>query len=151
MPSKNSQNEPTCRFSLRLPLVLEYISTASILGRMFCESLGLNKGTPELGSSVELATSEACTNAVKHAGDGDLDAVFTVTYEIFPDKLVISVEDPNAGFDAAEIPDPDLEQHQEGGYGLFIIKSCMDVVTHSRSGKKNLLTMTMHLQSGESE
>ena len=149
MTSKNSQKEPTSRLSLRLPLGLEHISTAAILGRMFCESLGLNESTPELGSSVELATSEACTNAVKYAGNGDLDAVFTVVYELFPDKLVISVEDPGIGFDTAAVPDPDLEQHKEGGYGLFIIKSCMDVVTHSRPGKKNLLTMTKHLQTGE--
>ena len=118
---------------------------------MFFENLRLNEDTPELGSSVELATSEACTNAVKYAGGGDLDAVFTVTYELFPDRLVISVEDPGAGFDAATIPEPALEQHQEGGYGLFIIKRCMDVVTHSRSGKKSLLTMTKYLQSGEGE
>ena len=138
-----------CRLSLSLPLQLEHISTAAILGRMFCERQSMLKNTPDLARTVELATSEACTNAVKHSGSNGLDAGFTVTYELFPDRLIIMVEDPGQGFGLEEVPAPDLEEHQVGGYGLFIIKASMDDVSYHQSGNLNLLTMTKYLKPCE--
>lgn len=137
------------RLSLSLPLQLENISTAAILGRAFCERQDVLKNAPDLARTVELVTSEACTNAVKHTGREGLDAVFTVTYELFPDRLVIQVEDQGSGFDPDKVPTPDLEEHQVGGYGLFIIKASMDDVSYHRSGSINFLTMTKYLKPCE--
>jgi serine/threonine-protein kinase RsbW len=138
-----------CRLSLCLPLQLEHISTAAILGRTFCECQSLLKNPPELARTVELVTSEACTNAVKHTDSEGLNAGFTVTYELFPDRLIIQVEGPGPCFDPEEVPDPDLEEHQVGGYGLFIIKVSMDDVSYHRSGNHNFLTMTKYLKPCE--
>jgi anti-sigma regulatory factor (Ser/Thr protein kinase) len=143
------KNNLLCRFSLCLPLQLEQISTAAILGRTFCERQSLLQNPPDLARNVELVTSEACTNAVKHGGREGLDAVFVVTYELFPDRLVIQVEDPGPDFDPEEVPDPDFEDHQVGGYGLFIIKASMDDVSYHRSGDHNFLTMTKYLKPCE--
>jgi len=138
-----------CRLSLCLPLELEQISTAAILGRTFCESQSMLKNIPDLARTVELATSEACTNAVKHTGSEGLDAGFSVTYELFPDRLIIQVEDAGPGFDPADVPVPDLKEHQVGGYGLFIIKASMDDVSYHRLEKSNFLTMTKYLKPSE--
>jgi serine/threonine-protein kinase RsbW len=54
--------------------------------------------------------------------------------------------DHGAGFDLERVPEPDLDEHPEGGYGLYIIRKIMDEVAYSGDGTVNTLAMKKHFR-----
>lgn len=102
----------------------------------------------KIGFSIEdiedlkVAISEACTNAIKHS----LDDVFTITYKMLENGLTIEIKDEGQGYDIKSVSEPDIENLQESGMGLFIIESLMDDVTiESQEGKGTTITITKYL------
>lgn len=90
--------------------------------------------------AVELAVSEACTNAIKHAGKGGI----ILAFQVFDGGIVVQVKDQGKGFDLDKVPPPDFDNHPEGGYGIYIIKSKMDEVEYIRTKNWNILSMTKY-------
>ena len=84
---------------------------------------------PEYVGVVRLtvsAVAEACTNAIKHGLNQD----FNVCFDIFEEKITVSIKDNGKGYNTDALNEPDLEDpKEEGGLGIFIIKSLMDEVT----------------------
>jgi serine/threonine-protein kinase RsbW len=81
-------------------------------------------------SQMELAASEIITNVMRYAYrelSGDVDGEIT----LLPDRVRLDLYDHGASFDPAAVPDPDLENSQEGGYGLYIVRQIMDEVTYT--------------------
>lgn len=89
--------------------------------------------------NVQLAAHEVCTNQVDHAYGGRTDGLIraTLTLAQRPRRLVIELEDTGTPFDPASAVAPDLDEPQEGGYGLFLAHALMDEVTYQRKGDKN--------------
>lgn len=91
---------------------------------------------------LKVAISEACTNAIKHS----LDDVFTITYKMQENGLTIEIQDEGQGYDIKSINEPNIDNLQESGMGLFIIESLMDDVTiESQKGKGTNIRMTKYL------
>lgn len=86
-----------------------------------------------LQHNIYLAAHEVCLNIVEHAYHNQPDTRFRVVVRLEdePRRLVIETEDAGASFDPALVPEPDLAQGQERGYGLFIARHLMDEVTYS--------------------
>jgi serine/threonine-protein kinase RsbW len=109
---------------LTIPARAEYIT----LCRLALTGIArLRELSDELLADLKLALTEAASNSVRHAY-GDADAgVVQISYQLFPDKLVIEVVDEGAGFDpvAAEGNADDLS---EGGLGIAIIRAIADEV-----------------------
>ena len=84
---------------------------------------------PEALADLKLALTEACTNSVRHAY-GSSEGMVEITYELYPDRLVVEVADEGAGFDA----EPQVgmgarlraEELAEGGLGIAIIEALAD-------------------------
>lgn len=72
--------------------------------------------TAETVSDLKLAVSEACTNAVLHAGGG---APIEVAFELLPGRVEVEVLDSGSQGE----PVPEL---REGGLGLAIMRSLAD-------------------------
>jgi serine/threonine-protein kinase RsbW len=109
---------------LTIPAKAEYI-TLSRLALAGLSALGAVPG--ETIADLKLALTEACSNSVRHAYDGDShdDAgVVDITYELHPDHVVIEVCDEGRGF----VPEPvaDREALSESGLGLAIIRALSD-------------------------
>jgi serine/threonine-protein kinase RsbW len=100
----------------------------------------------DLVYAVELSLSEACTNAIKHAMTAAALDNLTVNFEVFMHKLCIVVKDQGHGYDMNNIALPDFDEHPEGGYGIFIIKSMMDEVQYFHSDGFNHLKMIKYLE-----
>jgi serine/threonine-protein kinase RsbW len=86
----------------------------------------------DLVTDMELAVCEACTNIVVHAYDGSEGRIQVGAWlaEVAGRRaLLIETHDtgPNT-FDFSHVAEPDLEQVQEHGYGLFLMRQLLDEI-----------------------
>ena len=109
---------------LTIPARAEYIT----LCRLALTGIArLRELSEELLADLKLALTEAASNSVRHAyGDKDMGVV-EISYELFPDRLVIEVTDEGEGFDPAEA-EADPDGLSEGGLGIAIIRAIADEV-----------------------
>ena len=109
---------------LTIPARAEYIT----LCRLALTGIArLRELSDELLADLKLALTEAASNSVRHAyGDKDMGVV-EISYELFPDRLVIEVTDEGEGFDPAEA-EADPDGLSEGGLGIAIIRAIADEV-----------------------
>lgn len=105
---------------IRLPR--DSVSVPAVRGLLEASlrSLGVLESIRE---DIELMLTEACTNVIKHAEDGD---DYTVRVTIMNARCILKVIDAGAGFDADEVPEP--SPHAEHGRGLMIIQALADNV-----------------------
>lgn len=82
---------------------------------------------------VELATSEICTNIIRHAYQGK-GGELNLHVTVLNNGIQLDLYDNGIGFDPNSIPVP--KKPQEGGYGLHIIRQIMDVVSYEHDPKQ---------------
>ena len=109
---------------LTIPARAEYIT----LCRLALTGIGrLRELSDEVLADLKLALTEAASNSVRHAyGDADVGVV-EISYELFPDRLVIEVIDEGEGFDPAATEE-NADELSEGGLGIAIIRAIADEV-----------------------
>ncbi|MEI6313331.1 MAG: ATP-binding protein [Syntrophus sp. (in: bacteria)] len=125
---------------------LSYLHLVTGASRLLCETIKELNLSSSLVDEVELAVSEACTNAIRHGADAAESAMVIVSFHMSETQLVIEVSDQGAGFNFEEVPQPAFDQHPEGGYGLYIIQKMMDEVQYKRGSEMNTLTMKKNLR-----
>jgi serine/threonine-protein kinase RsbW len=105
---------------LSIPAKPEYIT----LCRLALTGLARVRSFPdEFVADMKLALTEACSNSVRHAYEGDAGKV-EILYELRADRLIVEVCDEGSGFDLAE--DAESDDLTEGGLGIAIIRSIAD-------------------------
>lgn len=121
---------------LELPATYKYLS---VLEACISAMLERVESIPErntLSYNVTLAVHETCTNIVEHAyaeRAGTIKAILCLADE--PRRLVIDLYDTGRSFSMPEVQQPNLEEVQTNGYGLFLIHELMDEVSyHPQSG-----------------
>ena len=131
------------RVQLALSLPREAISVP--LARHVVSSALITAGVePTCVHEVEVALSEACTNAVKHAVDG-------VTYEVMvgisDEHVAIEVVDSGSGF-GQRSASPDGHDHwDENGRGIALMKALSDLaVFDSVEGEGGSVHLTKRLR-----
>ncbi len=81
-------------------------------------------------AEIKLAVVEACLNALEY-GQGAVE-VEVVAFEEEPARLEITVTDHGSGFDASEVPPPDLgtklHATRKRGWGIELMRHLMDEV-----------------------
>jgi serine/threonine-protein kinase RsbW len=97
--------------------------------------------------NLQLALHEVCTNIVEHAYAGTSGGRVLVSLTLHEQArcLVIEVQDSGSSFAIESVAEPDLEQAQEGGYGLFLVRSLMDEVTYTPGGPQNIWRLVKQL------
>ena len=78
---------------------------------------------------IELALTEACTNVLDHAADGD---EYEVIAGVDDNACVIEVIDRGRGFDAERLGHAEADPSAEEGRGIQLIRALVDKV-HFRS------------------
>ena len=109
---------------LTIPARAEYIT----LCRLALTGIArLREMSDELLADLKLALTEAASNSVRHAyGETDVGVV-QISYQLFPDRLVIEVVDEGEGFDPVAAED-NADELSEGGLGIAIIRAIADEV-----------------------
>ncbi|WP_214410664.1 ATP-binding protein [Sphaerisporangium fuscum] len=117
--------------SLRLPRDAASVSiTRQILGAEL-EVLGVERPICE---DIQLMLTEACSNVIRHAKDGD---EYTVSAELSGDKCVITVVDTGTGFDAEKVGQG--SPMAEHGRGLQIMRALADDVRFMNRPRKGAI------------
>lgn len=125
---------------LDLPATHKYLN---VLGACLSEMLSRVDGLSEpeiISYNLQLAIHETCTNIVDHAyGEARPEnrIGITLTFEPATRRLVVELQDTGNSFDVADVAEPDLENGQIHGYGLFLIRSLVDEVIYQPQPGKN--------------
>jgi serine/threonine-protein kinase RsbW len=77
---------------------------------------------------VELALTEALSNVIRHAYDGDESRQIELALELDGERLVLEIAHDGKPFDPASYRAPDPPR--PGGYGLSLIDRLVDEVEH---------------------
>lgn len=105
-------------FYIRFPAQIRYLHLATSFCRELCSKVP-HKGKLEgFLKDMELCISEACTNAIKHGAQSSETGQISVSFSLYPDRVVIRIGDRGVGFDLEEVPVPDLDTHPERGTGF---------------------------------
>ncbi len=126
------------KIELSIPHRSEYVSLIRLTVASIANRMGFDVEEIE---DIKVALSEACSNAIKHGGCAE-DENFTVQFTREQKRLLISVADSGKGYSVESVEPPNTEILNEGGLGIFIIKSLMDDVRIT-SGNRQGTSITM--------
>lgn len=128
---------------LSIPHRSEYVSMIRLTVTSIASRMGFDIEDIE---DMKVALSEACSNAIMHGGCGE-EENFLVQFIREKKRLVISVSDFGKGYSVQALQNPNTEELNEGGLGIFIIKSLMDdVKIKTGSSQGTSITMIKHLR-----
>jgi serine/threonine-protein kinase RsbW len=96
-------------------------------------------------TNVVTAVGEAFNNVVLHSYEGQDEGIVEIEIQTRPDHISVELRDWGESFDPESVPLPDFDSLPESGFGIFIIKSLMDV--QYTPGKPNVLTLSKSLVS----
>lgn len=123
--------EPTQQIRLTLPADKRYLSLIAACVQEVCNlTPGLH---PSDAYNIQLAVDEAVVNVISHAYHDCPNGPVELDFAIWPDRLVITIRDWGESFDPAQVPEPDLGQPQERGYGMYLMRRLMDSVLYAQS------------------
>lgn len=114
------------RFTLQLPRDALSVPVVRRVLNSSMKTLGVKEDCLE---DIEVALTEACTNVLDHAADGD---EYEVAAGVNDEACVIEVLDRGRGFDAETLGHLDAEPTAEEGRGIQLIRALVDKV-HFRS------------------
>ena len=107
------------------------------------EAAGLDPGT---ALNLNLAIEEAVTNVILYAYPKGKKGEVVIESIVRGDSLVFIISDNGREFDPTKAPDADtslsLEERPIGGLGIHLVRTIMDSVKYTRTGSRNILTMT---------
>lgn len=93
----------------------------------------------QISSDITLAAHEVCVNIIDHAYAGQSGGRIQIrlSLEHVVRRLVIEICDVGQSFDPALVPEPNFEQGQIHGYGLFLVHQLMDEVAYESQPGRN--------------
>jgi len=129
-----------------IPTKTKYLDFVGSLGERIARELESYTGDREaLAYHLNLVLTEATANAIKHTNCTNPEDTVRVLIHLETEQLTIKVFDHGQGFDLETVPIPDLDHPNEGGMGLFLIKTLMDSVTYNKHENCNVLEITKYL------
>ncbi|KKB38209.1 anti-sigma B factor RsbW [Bacillus thermotolerans] len=139
---------------MKIPAKPEYVGVIRLTLSGIASRMGFTYDAIE---DLKIATSEAITNAVQHAYQGDEKGEVTVGFALYEKHLEVMVSDSGKSFDFRETKkalgpykEGSVEFLREGGLGLFLIETLMDEVkVHQNEGVT--LFMTKYLEGEQVE
>jgi serine/threonine-protein kinase RsbW len=123
---------------LDLPATYKYLNlVGACIDSMLEQALG-TAGMDQVIYNIKLATHEVCVNIVEHAyagSEGRLGVSLSLIME--PRQFVVDLVDTGMSFSMPEIHEPNQNEIQTSGYGLFLIHQLMDQVVYEPQSGNN--------------
>ncbi|MFN8458237.1 MAG: ATP-binding protein [Anaerolineae bacterium] len=140
------------QYSLHISAELKNLET---IRRFVIESATALRVEPNIIPKLQLAVDEAATNIILHGYHNQGEGHLEIELEQVEHDLIIRLRDEAAPFNPTIVPSPDinlpLSQRKPGGMGVYLIRRCMDEMTHrltTRGG--NELTLIKREVCGKS-
>lgn len=139
--------EEKIEVNIKVPNQTRYLSLIGKIGEDVARALKRFRGDrEELAYHINLVLTEAMSNAIRHANEGDPEKEVHVTIVIEDQDLTIRVYDQGQGFDVSSTAAPEFKNLDEHGRGIYIIRSLMDRVTYSECRGGHVLEMVKALR-----
>lgn len=94
---------------------------------------------------IETAVDEACSNIIEHAYGQENLGDIEISVEAEPEKLTVTLTDFGKPFDPNFVKKPNLSsnlnERDDHGLGIYMMKQWMDIVEFVSSSEKNVLTL----------
>ena len=122
-----SSNKVDEKLTLVIPSQLNELQRVE----QFTEEVTLKIGFKEEDrDSIAISITEIVSNAISHGNRRNSDKKVTIVYEIYKNRLVITVQDEGAGFNVREIDNPLDPKNllKDSGRGIYIVRALMDDV-----------------------
>lgn len=105
-------------------------------------------GNEALIDDLALVFDEAYTNVNKHAYPRARKGPVWIRIVIGPDHIEFRFEDLGESFDPLAVGDPDFNNPDEGGYGVWLIRQIMDEFIYFSEPPegKNVLRLIKHFR-----
>ena len=108
------------------------------------EFMAVHSVQPRTSSAVQLVVEETVVNTIKYGyDDASSGHEITVSLEMEPDEIVVSIEDDGLAFDptaaASDAPGGPLEARTPGGLGLILLQRMSASLIYRRVDDHNLL------------
>jgi serine/threonine-protein kinase RsbW len=130
-------NVLTACLEATLERVLEPASQPAVIAQQ--DGAGGLPDSARLCGDIALAAHEVCVNIIDHAyadQSGGRIQIRLILEQVVR-RLVIEICDVGQSFDPALVPEPDFEQGQIHGYGLFLVHQLMDEVAYESQPGRN--------------
>ena len=99
---------------------------------------------------IETAVDEACSNIIEHAYGQEGKGNIEVSVNAASDKITITLIDFGEPFNPQNIKNPNLtgniEDRDNHGLGVYMMKQWMDVVKFEAEPDRNILTLVKKLK-----
>ncbi|WP_156292069.1 anti-sigma B factor RsbW [Oceanobacillus salinisoli] len=118
---------------MKIPAKAEFVGVIRLSLSGIANRMGFSYDDIE---DLKIAVSEAITNAVTHAYQGQENGEITIGFGVYENRLEVMVADNGESFKLNEVKDEigpfeeteSVESLREGGFGLFLIEALMDKV-----------------------
>ena len=130
---------------LRLPAAHQFLSVLSGVIAAIIERIDNLSDRETQTYNMQLAAHEICVNIVTHAYAEDPDNHIDIKFILDSRNIRIEMRDTGQPFNPDSVPEPDLEEVQIHGYGLFLARELMDTVNYHSYPDHNLWILTKNL------
>lgn len=123
---------------LELPAKAKYLSVVSACILAITEQVVELASLEETVFQIQLAVHEICNNIIEHAyrnSAGKYSLVLIIDHD--ERQFCVDIFDQGESFDFSIVPEPNLDEPQEKGYGLYLVRQLMDEVSYSSSDGDN--------------
>jgi serine/threonine-protein kinase RsbW len=125
------------KFTLQLPRDALSVPVVRRVLNSTMKTLGVDEACL---TDIEIALTEACTNVLDHAAEGD---EYEVVAGLDDSTCVIDVVDTGRGFDADSLGHAEAEPSAEEGRGIQLIRALVDQVHFTSRPERG---MVVHLE-----
>jgi serine/threonine-protein kinase RsbW len=139
---------------LEVPASYQYLSVITACADALIQHLGDLQDPQLLIYQIKLAIHETCANIIDHAygrrgqasqeqaGEAIIARLLLLEQ---PRRIVVDLYDSGVEFDFSSVTQPDLDQPQTSGYGMFLIQQIMDEVLYEPLPGKNHWQLVKYL------
>lgn len=145
--AKGTDMEQLTVIQLELPADYRFLKVARSCLAAILEQVEDLVEPDTLRYNLQLALQEVCANIVGHAYAGQPEGRIQITFnlELASRKLTIELHDTGRSFNPEAVPDPNLDEAQLHGYGLFIIRELMDELSYNAQTDGNRWRLVKNL------
>ena len=130
---------------LELPASLQYLNVAGAVIQAIIERMPGVSDQESVTYNLQLVLQELCTNIVLYAYKEDAQKTIKLLFRYSQDKFEVETFDVGLSFNPDAVQQPDLDDVQVHGYGLFLIQELMDEVVYQPQSPGNHWRLVKYL------
>ena len=97
----------------------------------------------EFASKMEIAVIESASNIIRHAYDGSEDHRLEVKINVYEDRIAVFLSHRGDAFKKFQMSTPSFDGSQFNGYGLYLMRQCVDEVLYNSDKETNRHTVEL--------